>query len=330
MSFVKIALTTGDADGIGLEVTAKSLARLGPQSNTCFFLFRAVDADSKWLKMIDRSFERIVVDDLAQAFDFFNLLKKHRDLSKKILVDIASDLSPATWVEQCAKACLKKDLQALVTAPLSKTCIQDAGFRDMGHTGILQRVSSAPFVHMGFLGDQFNVVLATAHLPVKDVHRALTPKALRQALTNANSLRKVLSGNQAKKPIAILGFNPHAGENGLIGKEEKTLFPSLIHWAETQKIPVAGPLVPDAAFLKQNWDKYSVFLALYHDQGLIPFKCIHGQDSGVHISLGLPFVRTSVDHGTAKDIFGLNKANPNSMLDAIQWSLKLSSRKQRS
>lgn len=325
MTYQKIALTTGDADGIGLEVACKALQAVGPQKNTLFFLFRASDAPESLLKKIDKKFERIVVDDLKQAFTFFSLMEKKGDLSQKIIIDIASTASPAHWVEQAAKACHKKQLAAMVTGPISKTCIKAAGFKDLGHTDILKRVSGVSAVHMGFIGKEFNVVLTTAHIPLREVPKKLNFKILCEALINANILRLSLP-NAAKKPIAVLGLNPHAGEEGLIGGEESALFPNLIQFAKEENIPMRGPYVPDAAFLKKNWKAHSVFLALYHDQGLIPFKAIHGQDSGVHVSLGLPFVRTSVDHGTAKDIFGKNVANPHSMIDAIHWGVKLARR----
>lgn len=321
--FQKIAITTGDLDGIGLEVSAKALIAVGPTPKTIFFLFRSADAEDFYLKKLDRHFERVVVDDLQQGLEFFELLKNEKDLSPKILIDVASNEAPALWVEQVAHACMKKNLHALVTAPLSKTGIHASGLKDMGHTDILKRVGEASFVHMGFAGDAFNVVLTTAHIPISQVPSRLTAEALKNALISANELRSYLPLSFRKKPIGVLGLNPHAGEEGMIGPEEKALWPGLQTYARQKKIPVEGPLVPDAAFLKQNWSRYSVFLALYHDQGLIPFKCVHGQESGVHISLGLPFVRTSVDHGTARDIFGKNKANPNSMIDAVRWGLRL-------
>ena len=126
--------------------------------------------------------------------------------------------------------------------------------------------------------------------------------------------------------MALVGLNPHAGEKGLIGKfESENLKPVLTQIKK--KHSVEGPLVPDAAFFDDNWKKYSTYVCLYHDQGLIPFKMVHGQDSGVHLTLGLPFIRTSVDHGTAKNIFGKNKANPNSMIEAVDWAIKLAKRK---
>lgn len=313
MSKTKVVVTTGDTDGIGLEVAAKALNILGPQKNVQIILWRSENADSKFLKILDKKWTRITVDSFAEALK----------IQGPYLVDIESDLAPAEWVEISAKACLTKKVQAIATAPLSKTSIKAAGFKDLGHTDILKRISKSKNVNMGFVGDKFNVVLATGHSSILDVPKKLNLKTVASSLWNANELRKKLPQAQKNKPIAILGLNPHAGEEGLIGKEELKLFPQLLAFARTNNIPVVGPLVPDAAFLKTNWDKYSLYLTLYHDQGLIPFKMIHGQDSGVHITLGIPFVRTSVDHGTAKDIFGKNKANPSSMMDSIQWAIKL-------
>ena len=123
--------------------------------------------------------------------------------------------------------------------------------------------------------------------------------------------------------MALVGINPHAGEDGLIGNEELDVFLEAIKIAKSKKIPIEGPLVPDAAFLKENWSKFSVYICPYHDQGLIPFKLVHGHKSGVHITMGLPFIRTSVEHGTAKKLFGKNKAYYESMLEAIKWSIDL-------
>lgn len=313
MNKIRLAVTTGDIDGVGFEVTAKALDKLGPQRNTQIILWRSEKASQKYLNLIDKKWERITVDSLDDALK----------ISGPYLVDIASDLAPAAWVEISAKACMKKKIHGIATAPLSKTGIKEAGFNDLGHTDILKRVSKAKNVSMGFVGNQFNVVLATAHIPLSQVSKSLDFSTLSGALKNANDLRIKLPKAQRNKPIAILGLNPHAGESGIIGNEELQLFPKLKLYADKKSIPIEGPLVPDAAFFPSNWNKFSVYLALYHDQGLIPFKMIHGQDSGVHISLGIPFVRTSVDHGTAKDIFGKNKANACSMIDAIQWAIKL-------
>ncbi|MCB0384980.1 MAG: 4-hydroxythreonine-4-phosphate dehydrogenase PdxA, partial [Bdellovibrionales bacterium] len=163
----------------------------------------------------------------------------------------------------------------------------------------------------------------TGHLAHKDVAAALTQELVSESIQAANKLRKLLPKKQRDKPLALLGLNPHAGEEGIIGVEENDVLIPALKDARRHKIPIQGPLVPDAAFFKENWNQYSVFVCPYHDQGLIPFKMIHGQDSGVHVTMGLPFVRTSVDHGTAKNIFGKNRANPSSMIEAIKWAIML-------
>ncbi|MGZ3768438.1 MAG: 4-hydroxythreonine-4-phosphate dehydrogenase PdxA [Bdellovibrio sp.] len=314
MSKVKVALTTGDIDGIGFEVTAKALYHLGPQRNAQFFLWRSKNVPKKYLKLIDKKWVRVTVDSLENALK----------IKGSYLIDIESDLSPAEWVEISARACLNRKIDGLATAPISKTGIKEAGFKDLGHTDILKRISKSKSVNMGFIGNKFNVVLATSHIPLSKVANDIKrDNSLLASLKNANSLRLKLPAKIKNKPIAILGLNPHAGEEGLIGADELQFYPKLKKFADKNNIPISEPLVPDAAFFPMNWKKYSVYLALYHDQGLIPFKLVHGQTSGVHISLGIPFIRTSVDHGTAKNIFGKDKANPNSMMDAIEWAVKL-------
>ncbi len=167
---------------------------------------------------------------------------------------------------------------------------------------------------MGFVGKEFNVLLATDHISLSSVESQLLNGEFKKALRSADLFRKMLKD---KRKIGVLGLNPHAGEKGIIGNCESRLFKKLPPQFE-------GPLVPDAAFLKKNWKRYSVFQCLYHDQGLIPFKMQHGQDSGVHVTIGLPFIRTSVDHGTAEDIFNKNIANCSSMLEAIELNLRIS------
>lgn len=313
---LRISITTGDPDGIGTEITAKALAKMKPQSGVSFFLWRSPRMAKRDLDLIDRSFKRITVNTWAEA------LKAH-PASYKEIVDINSNLPAPMWVEQSAQASLFGHVDAMVTAPLSKTSIAAAGLTDLGHTGILKRVSKSKELFMGFIGDHFNVLLATGHAPISDVTDLLTEARLMKAVRAADELRRVLDKKSQAKPIALLGLNPHAGEHGLIGSVETKVHDKVLATSKDEKLNVEGPLVPDAAFFPKNWKKYSVFVANYHDQGLIPFKMTHGQESGVHVTMGLPFVRTSVDHGTAKDIFGKNKADPRSMLQALEWAIRL-------
>ncbi len=314
----RILVTTGDVDGIGLEVTAKALAALGPQKNAQFIIYRSNKSSEKSLVKLNASFQRLVVSDLATALALTP--------QKKQLIEISDSRSPALWVEEAARACLEKKVDSMVTGPLSKQEIQKAGFSDIGHTDILKRISQKKTAFMCFLGERFNVILTTGHISTSDIEKSLTRELLSEVLNLSLKTRSILSKSQQKKSVAVLGLNPHAGDQGLIGKFDEDLLRPLLK-AQSKvartRSSFEGPLVPDVAFLPENWKKYSFFVAQYHDQGLIPFKMIHGFDSGVHLTLGLPIKRSSVDHGTAKNIFGQNKANPGSMIQALQWGIKL-------
>jgi 4-hydroxythreonine-4-phosphate dehydrogenase len=315
-TLLRIGITTGDADGVGTEVASKALRRMGPQRGVRFYLWRSPTCPPQHLKRIDSKFKRITFMSWAEA-------QQHPDTAgSSILFDICSHQAPPHWVEQAADACMFRKLDGLVTGPLSKTLIASSGLKDIGHTSILKRIGNVDDVFMGFFGKYFNVALVTDHLPLAQVPRALSAKKLESAMTVVSEFCARIEG-KPRRPIAVLGLNPHSGEDRLLGDEEADIISPLIKKLNEKGGLFVGPLVPDAAFLKQNWEKYSLFLALYHDQGLIPFKAFHGQKSGVHISLGLPFVRTSVDHGTAKDIFGKERAEDRSMTEALQWAIRL-------
>ncbi len=311
MSGRRLLLTMGDPDGIGSEVSAKALGELGPQNGFQFIVFRSRRCPRRDLQRLDRKFHRVTLfeEDLPA------LLATKPD--PKTILDVVSEKPAARWVESAARLCLKKQATGLVTAPLSKTGIAAAGLRDRGHTEILSRICKCRFTYMCFWGRAFKVLLLTDHLPLMSVSRRLTPARIKKGIAAAFHLRALA---KSSAPPALLGLNPHAGEGGLLGKDEKKFAKVL------RRGKLAGPLVPDTAFLPRNWKKYSVFICPYHDQGLIPFKLVHGFNEGVHLTLGLPFVRTSVDHGTAKELFGLDKAHHGSMRDAIELAMYLAGR----
>ena len=308
---IKIAITTGDPDGIGPEVTVNALCALGKLKNHQFIVFCSAGAALPGVSKLKKKFKVVECHSIAEALWNSN--------SAQILV-VPSSQSAAHWVELAANLCLDGQINGMVTAPLSKTLILKAGFKDIGHTEILARVSKRTNLFMGFVGSKFSVVLATGHIPLAQIGNTLTPKLLKDAVQAAIQLRSALTKPNQTRPIALVGLNPHAGESGLLGNQE-SWFKSLV--ASSSAIPLVGPLVPDAAFLPDNWKKYSVFVCPYHDQGLIPFKLVHGFKEGVHITLGLPFVRTSVDHGTAKDLVGKKKSQHGSMLHAIKVAIQL-------
>lgn len=301
----RLFVTTGDPDGIGTEVTSKALAELGSHSNFQYVVWRSHDCPRSDLARMDRVFDRQTIYDVDQL--------KNLPLNRK-LIDLVSEDPPARWVETSARLCLKNQAVGIVTAPLSKTGIAAAGMHDRGHTEIFSRVTKNKDLYMCFWGRQFRILLLTDHVPIAKIAKHLTPRRVENGIRTALEMRKLFG---LKKPIAIVGLNPHAGETGLLGTEEKIFARAL-----RSKL-FEGPLVPDVAFMPANWPKYSVFVCCYHDQGLIPFKLIHGFDEGVHLTLGLPFVRTSVDHGTAKELFGLNKAEHGSMREAIELAMRL-------
>lgn len=312
----RVAITTGDIDGIGSEVTAKALARLRPQRNVQFYLWRSPKTNQKDLKRIDRYFRRVQVTSWPEA------LAATPDFGKTI-IDIESPLPPSRWVETSAKGAFSGSIDALVTAPLSKTSIIKSGMRDNGHTDILKRVTKTKQVFMSFLGKEMNVTLMTGHTSLKKAYDKIDEDLLRTCIEQSMSLTTKLSAKFKKKPLAVVGLNPHAGEEGVIDKKEDDVYKPVIKKFRQKKWAVVGPLVPDVCFQDQERKKYSCYVASYHDQGLIPFKMLHGAHSGIQYSLGLPFIRTSVNHGTAKDIFGKNKADSGSMERAIEIAIKM-------
>jgi len=298
---IQIHVVTGDTDGIGLEVSLKALKSIGVKKNIQFCLWRS-------------SMEGL---SLGREFDSLFRISKVSQFCKienVDLMDICSSDAPTIWVKKASQVCLKNvERSALVTAPLSKVQIRKDGFSFKGHTDLLKELSGCSFLFMCFLGEKFNVALLTDHQPLSTIN--ITPALLQKGIEQTLLFRKKLS---LTKPIGVLGLNPHAGEEGILGNEEKSVFFNVLN--QYDKKDVIGPLVPDTAFQPANWSKYSFYLCAYHDQGLIPFKMIHPQ-AGIQTTLGLPFARTSVDHGTAKDIFGQNKANSFSMKKAIETAI---------
>lgn len=298
-------ITTGDTNGIGLEVTLKSLNNIHDDilKNYCFLI---------WIHF---SQVNEVKSKILNSADFINYndFSSTRPLQfKSNLNFLYSDLTPAQWFEKASKMCLEKTGAGIITAPLSKQETFALGHKDLGHTDILKRVCEIETLFMGFVGKYFNVVLYTDHVPVKEIN--LNKERFKYFLDLSNLLNSKFKDYSVK----LLGFNPHAGDQGLIGSEDQLISSWLSEW----KIPnLEGPLPADSAF-NDYFSTPSTYAAIYHDQGLIPFKMAHGF-SGYHTTLGLPFIRTSVDHGTGKDIFNQDSADFTSMLDAIYGAIKI-------
>ena len=212
------------------------------------------------------------------------------------------------------------DVQAIATAPVNKEAFRLAGLPWSGHTDLLAHLTGAADVAMMFHSEALRVVLATVHIPLADVPRALTAAAVEATI--ALTARELPRFGIARPRIAVAGLNPHAGEHGLFGREEETAIGPAIEACRRRGIDVSGPFPADTIFVRALKREFDVVVACYHDQGLIPVKLVaFGQ--AVNVTLGLPIVRTSVDHGTAFDIAGTGKADPESMIAAVLLAARL-------
>ena len=207
-------------------------------------------------------------------------------------------------------------IAALVTCPITKTGLILAGSPFHGHTELLASRTSTRKFAMMLAGDRLRVVLVTIHIPLAKVCASLTlDKIVDTILLTRNALQTRF--NIPHPRLAVAGLNPHAGEDGLFGMEEKKIIAPAVHAAQQKQVDVQGPLPPDTVFCHAMNNRYDAVVCMYHDQGLIPFKLIHFAD-GVNITLGLPIIRTSVDHGTAYDIAWQGKADPLSLVQAVK------------
>jgi 4-hydroxythreonine-4-phosphate dehydrogenase len=211
-------------------------------------------------------------------------------------------------------------VDGIATAPLNKQALRLAGLPWSGHTDLLAHLTEAEHVAMMFYSDALRVVLATVHLALGDVPRALTPELLEATIDV--TWRDLPRFGIERPRIAVAGLNPHAGEHGLFGREEEDVMVPAIAASRRRGIDVAGPFPADTLFVRALRGEFDVVVACYHDQGLIPVKLVaFGQ--AVNVTLGLPIIRTSVDHGTAFDIAGKGVANPSSMCAAVKLAARL-------
>ncbi|MBZ5557727.1 MAG: 4-hydroxythreonine-4-phosphate dehydrogenase PdxA [Acidobacteriia bacterium] len=211
-------------------------------------------------------------------------------------------------------------VQAIATAPVNKEAFRLAGLPWHGHTDLLAHLTGASDVAMMFDSDALRVVLATVHIPLAEVPRALTAASLEKTI--ALTARELPRFGVARPRIAVAGLNPHAGEHGLFGCEEQTAMAPAIAACRSRGIDVAGPFPADTVFVRARRGEFDVVVACYHDQGLIPVKLV-AFGRAVNVTLGLPIVRTSVDHGTAFDIAGKGVADPQSMIAAVLLAARL-------
>ena len=324
-----LGISLGDITGIGPEVTLKALSVEGQLDDTRFVLIGDAEHIRRLnqqlgLKLSLENYER-----RGQEGKFFLCQPPGESLPPSLAAGSpAAARAAVAWVEDGAKRCLRHELDALVTAPVNKEAIVRAGVPFIGQTELLSQLAGTARTAMMLLGHDdrgrwLRVALATTHLPLKKVSEQLTREKVELAIELTVQACKDLKLPRAR--VAVCGLNPHAGEGGAMGTEESTTITPAVQAAQQRRLDVVGPLSADALFYYVYKGDYDAVVAMYHDQGLAPLKMI-AFEHGINWTLGLPFVRTSPDHGTAYNIAGQGIANPSSMLAAIRLAKQLCQR----
>ncbi|HCU23801.1 MAG TPA: 4-hydroxythreonine-4-phosphate dehydrogenase PdxA [Deltaproteobacteria bacterium] len=296
----RIGITMGDPLGIGAEIIQKAVPKFRGQAR--FHVF----GDPRLLGEL-KSEELIPID--AAASGAWTPQEAGR--------------AAVAYLEGAMEAYRSGSIDALVTAPISKHHCRLAAFPYPGHTEYLAAQTGSRRYVMMMAGPRLKVTLATIHEPIAKVAQALSREKILTTLQVTYEGLRERFGLEAPR-IAVCGLNPHAGEEGLLGQEEIEIIAPALQVARERGVPCAGPLVPDAVFHEAYEGKWDAVVCMYHDQGLIPFKMIHFRD-GVNVTLGLPLIRTSPDHGTAFDIAGRGIADSTSMEAAIRMALEMAS-----
>jgi 4-hydroxythreonine-4-phosphate dehydrogenase len=321
-----VGITQGDSNGIGYEVIIKSLA----DERILDSFTPVIYGSSKLLGFYKKTLHNI------EKFDV-NVIQNARD-AKPRTINLVNCLPDSVYAEpgqpsaEGAKAAVTaleravKDIKdnlidVLVTAPINKRGMNQTGFNFTGHTEYLQHQFGAKEVMMFMVSDQLKVGVVTGHIPLRDVPGRITTEAI---LAKLRIMKRTLQMDFGviEPKIAVLGLNPHCGDGGLIGDEEQNIILPAVQAAQKEGIQAFGPYSPDGFFGLGHYSRYDATLAMYHDQGLAPFKSISFAD-GVNFTAGLPVVRTSPDHGTGFDLAGRDEADPRSMMQSIYTAIDI-------
>lgn len=314
-----IGISCGDLNGIGIELIIKVFSDNRMLEHCTPVVFASAKAINFYRKSLqDINFNYQTTKDFSRInpkqVNIFGCWEEEVPIQPGILNETGGKYAALSL--QTAVAALKQgQIQGLVTAPIHKKNIQSAEFTFTGHTLYLQTLFEVNEVVMLMCAGDFRVALVTEHVPVSDIAGQITKeKILSKLITLNQSLQKDFSIDKPR--IAVLALNPHAGDEGLIGTEEENIIKPAIKEAKNNNILAVGPYSADAFFARRGHEKFDAVLAMYHDQGLIPFKSLALLE-GVNYTAGLPVIRTSPDHGVAFDIAGKDKADASSFLAAV-------------
>ena len=325
----------GDPSGIGPEVVVKALADPALRKRARFVIYGMnellayaadlAEIEPYWWRVqhdssrVEHDLRREIV---VLDYDEFSILgQAHHQPS------MAGGQASLSFLKDAIDDAQKKPgaigrIDAVVTAPICKESWHMAGARWPGHTEMLQTLTSAKRSVMMFASPKLNVALATVHLPLMDIRNVLTIGKVFDPIDLGHQACLAMGIEQPR--VAVCGLNPHAGENGLFGDEESRLIEPAIKMAREQGIDCHGPFPGDTIYIDAAKGRWDLVVAMYHDQGLIPVKLL-GFDEAVNLTLGLPIIRTSPDHGTAFDLVGKNRADASSMRSAIELAIDLAS-----
>jgi len=328
-----LAITMGDACGIGPEIVLKACAELlGRPTPPALVVYGDAGLLAREATALGLALDVVRVDGPADAgaaiaadgarvrVPVVDCSALPADLPRG-RVDARAGRAAHEAIVRASRAAIAGLVSAVVTAPIHKEAIAAAGVRHPGHTEILAELAGVPDVRMMLVNDELRTILVTIHVPLRAAIDAITREAVRDTIAIAHAgLRRL---GIARPRIAVAGLNPHAGEGGLMGREEIDTIGPAIADARAAGIDATGPWPGDTVFMRaRGFREFDVVVAMYHDQGLIPVKYL-GIDTGVNVTVGLPFVRTSVDHGTAFDIAGRGTADHRSLLAAIETAQRL-------
>ena len=308
-----IAVTMGDPAGIGPEVAVRACARLRRTASFVLVGDRAV---------LERTARRLDVDPKSPIVEVSELSAADRRPGKPTAAGAAAAHRSILRAVELVQG---NQADAVVTAPVSKQAIQSLGIDFPGHTETIAHLAGDAEVRMMMAGASLRIVLVTTHIRFSDVPAALTTdRVVRTAEIASRALERDFGVRRPR--LALAGLNPHAGEGGAFGDEEIRVLAPAAKRAGERGVRLAGPLPPDTVFFRARSGEFDAVVSLYHDQGLIPFKLLHFSD-GVNVTLGLPFPRTSPDHGTAFDIAGRGIADDTSMASAIRLGAAMAARR---
>ncbi len=316
-----IALTMGDPCGIGPEVVVKAASVPPVRRAARLRVFGDLDLLRKTALALHLDVPMVAVD--AQAPDGAVVVESGPTLSGHVWGEpnASSDAAQLAYIESACRALEDGSASAVVTAPISKSAIHRAGSPFSGHTDMLAaRFGGGPAVMM-LAGPSLKVIPLTVHVALSEVPGLVTVEGLRHAIRVADACFRRDFG-VARPRVAVAGLNPHAGEGGMFGQEEATILLPAIEAERVAGIDVRGPFPADTVFHRATRGEFEVVIGMYHDQALTPLKLLDF-DRAVNVTLGLPIIRTSVDHGTAYDIAGKGVASAQSMVEAIQLATRM-------